>query len=389
MRVCLFSPSLPALTSQDWVPRLRPLVGGEDIELIRLTNSWADLPADPDVHATAGGRAWRMRVLRQAIGGGSLMARLAGVALQRSVASDVLEGLRAADPDIIVCDTAAAAAQLRILLRGAQAPWPCVSLTDACPRIDRSFRRYDPTAKVSIVLPTYNGVRYLRDSILSCLRQTHRHFELIIVDDGSTAPVEPIVREFGDSRIRFIRHPQNQGLPASLNTGFRATTGEFCTWTSDDNLYLPDAIQTLVAFLQTYTPVDFVYADSFRIDESGVIDPHVVIKTRPPETLRQDNYIGACFLYKRDVYTAIGDYDREAVLAEDYDYWVRVSQQFTMQRLFRRLYCYRFHSSSLTARFERAEIERQVRRIQRMHRRGRVPALVAAATPARGARSEL
>ena len=381
MRVCLFSPSLDALTSADWSRRLEPMFPGQQLELIRVTNSWADLPADPDLYATGGGRRWSMRALRQASRRAPPAARLAARAVKHRVAADMLEGLRAADPDIIVCDTATAAAQLRIVLSGQPAPWPCISVADPPPSIDRTFRRYDPAVKVSIVLPTYNGVRYLRESIMSCLRQTHRNFELVIIDDGSAAPVESIVREFSDSRIRFVRHQQNQGLPASLNTGFRATTGAFCTWTSDDNLYLPNAIHTMVAFLQTYSQVDFVYADSFRIDESGVVDPRDVIKTRPPETLLQDNYIGACFLYKREVYTTIGDYDRSAVLAEDYDYWVRVNEQFTMQRLFKRLYCYRFHPSSLTARFDRAEIERQVRRIQRTRRRGGVAELASAALP--------
>ena len=379
MRACLFSASLDALTREDWARRLNPKFGGEDVDVIRLTNSWADLPPDPDLHATGGGRAWGMRALRRATQRGSAFAQLTAHLLKHRVASDLLEGLRAADPDIIICDTSATAAQLRIVLRAEHAPWPCISVTEQLPAIDRSFRRYDPAVKVSIVLPSYNGVRYLRDSIISCLRQTHRNVELIIVDDGSTAPVETIVREFSDSRIRFIRHQQNQGLPASLNTGFSASTGEFCTWTSDDNAYVPSAIQPMVAFLQTYRGVDFVYADSFRIDESGVLDPQDVIKTRPPEALLQDNYIGACFLYTRDVYTTIGDYDRAAVLAEDYDYWVRVSEHFTMQRLFERLYCYRFHASSLTARVDRADVERQVRRIQRTRRRGGVPALAKAA----------
>ena len=379
MRVCLFSASLESLTSGDWTGGLRPMFGGGDLEVVGLTPSWADVPPDPGVHATGGGRKWSMRALRRAAAAGPMAARLAGRALKPFVVEDLLEGLRAADPDIIICDTPSTTAQVRAVLSGTTAPWPCISVGDSVPPIDRSFRRYDPAATVSIVLPTFQGVRYLRESIVSCLTQTHRNLELIVVDDGSTAPVEEIVRECADSRVRFIRHQQNQGLPASLNTGFRASTGQFCTWTSDDNAYLPEAIREMLAFLQTYD-VEFVYAESFRIDETGVSDPGAVIKPRPAETLATDNYIGACFLYSRQVYRAIGDYDCGAVLAEDYDYWVRVSQQFTMQRLFKPLYRYRFHSSSLTAHFRRAEVERQVQRVRARHGSRRSPR--AASAPA-------
>jgi GT2 family glycosyltransferase len=127
---------------------------------------------------------------------------------------------------------------------------------------------------------------------------------------------------------------------------------------------MPDAIEQMVRFLQTYPEVDFVYADSYRIDATGVVDRQDVLRTRPPESLRDDNFIGACFLYKRSVYEAVGDYDPRAALAEDYDYWVRVSRQFRMQRLFRTLYCYRFHDRSLTARHTREEIASRVASIR-------------------------
>ena len=76
---------------------------------------------------------------------------------------------------------------------------------------------------VSIVLPTYNGIRFIRKTIESCLQQTYQNIELIIIDDCSTDGTDTIIREFviTDNRIKYYRNETNKKLPASLNIGFK------------------------------------------------------------------------------------------------------------------------------------------------------------------------
>ena len=368
MRVCLFSPSIEPLLGDEFAARVRRRLRDEEVELVRVTNSWADPPQGSDVYVSGGARTLSMRAFRRLAAARRPAAALLSSVLTKWVRPDLIEALRGADADLVVCPTRTVAAQLRQLLRAAGAPWPCLSVEEEgrWPAAQPLIRRYDSSSKVSIVLPTFNGMRYLRESIASCLRQTHRNLELIIVDDGSTAPVESLVREFQDPRIIFVRHERNLGLPSSLNTGFAHSSGDLCTWTSDDNTYLPVALEHMVRFIQTYPDVDFVYAESFRVDDNGRVDAHEVLRTRPPESLVSDNYIGACFLYKRAVYETVGNYDVNAELAEDYDYWLRVARRFTMQRLFRRLYCYRFHDASLTSTRGRQEVVRRVEAIRQL-----------------------
>lgn len=78
-----------------------------------------------------------------------------------------------------------------------------------------SWRTYDPTALVSLVLPVYNGTKYLSLSIESCLAQTHRNLELIVVDDGSVDNTPDIINRFSevDTRIKHVRNEINLGLP--------------------------------------------------------------------------------------------------------------------------------------------------------------------------------
>jgi len=203
---------------------------------------------------------------------------------------------------------------------------------------------------VSIVLPTHNGSRYLEQALKSCVDQTYPNWELIVVDDASTDRTPRILAHFvkADSRIRSIRHEQNRKLPAALNSGFELAKGEYLTWTSDDNLYRPRAIERMVAYLERRPQISLVYTDYSVIDDAGNVTTQE--KVAPPDLLTSCNPVGACFMYRREVYEELGGYATDLFLAEDYEFWVRVSCAFKMEPLHEDLYLYRRHDSSLSAR---------------------------------------
>jgi glycosyltransferase involved in cell wall biosynthesis len=203
----------------------------------------------------------------------------------------------------------------------------------------------EPSLKVSIVLPTYNGAKYIRQSIDSCLNQTYQNIELIIVDDGSTDETSDLIKSYKDERIRYLRHEKNKGLPHALNTGFTHTTGEYLTWTSDDNLYAENAIEKMLSFLKNKNCL-FVYCDFYQFKDDNLWNQNMV---KLPEViaLENGNRIGPCFLYSRKVMENIGEYDPVTELAEDYDYWIRVSKSFSLCHLNEPLYFFRVHSKSL------------------------------------------
>jgi glycosyltransferase involved in cell wall biosynthesis len=204
---------------------------------------------------------------------------------------------------------------------------------------------------ISIVLPAYNGSKYIRESILSCLNQTHKNVELIVVDDCSGDNTPDIVTSFDDARITVIRHDKNQGLPHALNTGFRYAHSDYLTWTSDDNYYAEEALEKMLSFLKT-NQCSFVYCDYYLFDD-GNPDALSLMQLPDMPTLAQRNTIGPCFLYSRTVKERIGDYDPDTRLAEDYDYWLRVAKEFAMRHLPEPLYFYRLHPHSLTTVFSR------------------------------------
>jgi len=209
---------------------------------------------------------------------------------------------------------------------------------------------------VSIILPTFNGARYLEKAVDSCLMQTYQKWELIIVDDASTDNTPRLISGFTamDNRIKAIRHELNRKLPSALNTGFSHAAGSYLTWTSDDNCYRPEAIAEMLTFLESDFNTDLVYCDYTLIDEE---DKEIEkIRVGEPEILWKRNCIGPCFLYRRTVQERLGGYVEGLVLAEDYDFWLRASVLCKLSPLHKDLYLYRVHKKSLTQQEQREKI---------------------------------
>lgn len=200
---------------------------------------------------------------------------------------------------------------------------------------------------VSIVMPVFNGEKYLSQSIESVLNQTFADWELIIVNDCSTDNSLEIMNEYAkkNERIRVISNEVNSKIPTSLNNGFAVAKGNYYSWTSDDNIYKSDAIEMMVAFLDENQNVGMVYSDMIFIDED---DNEIGVQKTNPKDIFSYNCIGACFMYRADLAKKIGGYNKDWFLVEDYEYWLRIRSQSEIGHIDELLYQYRRHASSLT-----------------------------------------
>jgi glycosyltransferase involved in cell wall biosynthesis len=188
---------------------------------------------------------------------------------------------------------------------------------------------------ISIVLPTYNGARYLREAIDSCLQQTLRDFELIVVVDGSTDETEAILAGYDDPRLVVVKQA-NQGLPRALNAGFARARAPYWTWTSDDNAYMPEALQVMARHLDTHPKTGMVCTDFLAVDDAG-------------HTLGYHDTAWACFLYRADLAREVGEYRPEYRLVEDVDFFLRLKHRAGgIDRIGTAHYRYREHRNSLT-----------------------------------------
>lgn len=203
---------------------------------------------------------------------------------------------------------------------------------------------------VSIVMPVYNGKTkgMLDEAINSCLSQSYRNIELILVDDCSTDATYQCFEEFAalDRRVRIIKNRTNQKLPSSLNIGFANARGEYYTWTSDDNFYMPQAIEEMLTYLELNNKTSIVYADFICINKGK--KELKSSRVNKSELLFFYNCIGACFLYRRNVHSELGGYDTDLFLVEDYDFWLRAYNKFEYMYINKKLYYYTEHEQSLS-----------------------------------------
>ena len=205
---------------------------------------------------------------------------------------------------------------------------------------------------ISIVLPIYNGERYLKESIESIINQTYTNWELIVVDDCSTDSTPEIVKDYmnKDNRIRYYRNEKNLRLPRNLNKGFSLANGDYLTWTSDDNLFLPSALGELHNYLKEHPDCSFVFSSYNIIDEDSKVVSTIDVPDDYKDQIVGKNIVGACFLYTREVYNIIGDYQHGHIMVEDFDYWQRIIAKFNSGIIRKVLYNYRAHSASLTGK---------------------------------------
>ncbi len=216
--------------------------------------------------------------------------------------------------------------------------------------------------KVSIVLPTYNGEEFLRESIESVLIQSFSDWELIIVDDCSKDGTGRISDEYAsmDSRIKVEHNKTNQKLPMALNIGFHIARGQYLTWTSDDNCYLREAISTMVNYLDKNKDYDMVCTNMLFLNQNWTyLREHTGYQEKK---MYLEDSVGASFMYRRELLKTVGEYDPEMFCVEDYEYWIRILKNgHRIGYIDGVYYLYRLHENSLTVtKKEKVAIQRRV-----------------------------
>lgn len=203
-------------------------------------------------------------------------------------------------------------------------------------------------ALVSIVLPSYNRQDKIVEAINSCLTQSFKDFELIIIDDCSSDNSREVIKNHAklDERIKFIFNDKNMRLPATLNIAFNSAIGKYFTWISDDNLFTRDAIEKMVNVLENNAEISLVYADYTTINNEGT--KLARIYQEPPEFLPIRDCVGAAFLYRADIAKLVGGYNEDMFLTEDYEYWLRFGLVAKFMHIPESLFLYRVHAQSLT-----------------------------------------
>lgn len=183
---------------------------------------------------------------------------------------------------------------------------------------------------VSIIIPVYNGEKYLRKAIESAINQTtNEEYEIIVVNDGSTDSSADIVREYMwdpmyEGKVTLFQHLENKGTAAALNTGIKEADGKWIRWLSADDEMLPDCLETLVGVCEDNNTI--FYTDYHIIDENSKHVRDFVEPVRDTSHLWKWFYgNGSTSFIHRDVFEKCGLFDESLRHSEDYEFWLRAT----------------------------------------------------------------
>lgn len=214
---------------------------------------------------------------------------------------------------------------------------------------------------VTVVVPVYNGERYLRECLDSILAQTHPRVEVLVMDDASTDATPAIVAAYGD-RVRHFRQPQNRGQFENVNDGVGRARGDYvCVYHADD-LYDPRIVEREVEFLGRFPEAGAVFCADVFIDAEGREYDRLRL---PPEVrggrplafpvilnalLEHQNRFLRCpsSMVRAAVYREVGPYrPAEFRNNSDLEMWLRIARRHPVGIIEEHLFRYRhFHGSS-------------------------------------------
>jgi glycosyltransferase involved in cell wall biosynthesis len=206
------------------------------------------------------------------------------------------------------------------------------------------------TPRIAVVLPVYNGEKYLAEAIQSVLAQTFGDFELVVVDDGSTDRTTEILAGFSDVRLRLIRHQQNLGAGAALNTGIRESQSEFIARMDADDICHPRRFEKQAAFLEAHPEIS-VCGTWYRTLGARSLSVRLPVE---PHDIRADLFFGAAMcsptvmLRRSFLEQHALAFNEEFSPAEDYDFLARAAELTRLATIPEFLFLYRHHDRQVT-----------------------------------------
>jgi glycosyltransferase involved in cell wall biosynthesis len=188
--------------------------------------------------------------------------------------------------------------------------------------------------KVSIIVPSYNTAKYIRETLESVFVQTFKDFEVIVINDGSpdTNDLEQVLALFRQ-RIVYLKQG-NRGAAGARNTGIRHARGEYLAFLDSDDCWMPDYLASQMKLFGETPSLDVVYCDAQHFGDRG-ISGKTFMQTYPSngpvtlESLITENcqVPFSCAVARRQVVVDAGGFDESLPRCEDYDLWLRILYQ--------------------------------------------------------------
>lgn len=219
---------------------------------------------------------------------------------------------------------------------------------------------------ISVIIPTYNCVRYVNEAVASALAQTYEPIEVIVIDDGSSDDTESVLAPYVGS-IRYHRQ-ENRGAAEARNAGIEMAAGEYIAFLDSDDLWVADKIRTQVDALESNPDFPFVHSDASVIDATGQVIKASANRERQTHNGRVFEEFFMCsmaasltstVLMRRECFATTGTFDARYPILQDYALFLRVAWHYPVYYIDRPLTKYRMSPSSLTRTSVLANIREQ------------------------------
>jgi glycosyltransferase involved in cell wall biosynthesis len=227
---------------------------------------------------------------------------------------------------------------------------------------------------VSIILPTYNRERLLPRAIKSVLEQTFPHFELLVVDDGSTDNSAEVVAGFDDPRIRYIKHDRRLGGGAARNSGIRSSCSTYVAFQDSDDQWLPEKLALQIRhFEQAPAAVGAIYCGYIKVGpgagERYFPQPHIRRTAGDIlEALLLENFIDTpTLIVRRECFDRVGLFDERLARFQDWELMIRIAGAYQVGFIPEPLLRAYYGDDNITAGHDRSLAEAEALILEKHH----------------------
>ena len=185
-------------------------------------------------------------------------------------------------------------------------------------------------ALVSVIIPTFNRGRILKDAVDSVLAQEYTNYELIVVDDGSTDKTVELLQTYGQ-HLTLIQQP-NKGVSAARNTGIRNSNGHYIAFLDSDDLWLPEKLSCQIEFFHLHPKTLVCQTEEIWIRNGVRVNPKK--RHKKSSGMIFERSLALCLvspsavMIKRSLFDRVGLFDERLPACEDYDLWLRTTLRF-------------------------------------------------------------
>ncbi len=206
---------------------------------------------------------------------------------------------------------------------------------------------------VTVLMPVYNGEKYIEEAIDSVLKQTYTDYEFLIVNDGSTDNTAEIISSFKDPRIRLIHHKTNMGIAAALNAGLNNAYGKYIARFDADDICLPERLAIQFNFLAASDHYIVTGSNAEYISENGEHLFSFSCIGHTDEEIKKNMifqcpFIHSSVMFKKEAVLLAGGYSLHAHNFEDYFLWTQLKDLGKFNNIPHTLIKVRFNPSSVT-----------------------------------------